>query len=165
MIKNFKYICILIFLCSCGYTPIYQVNQKLNFSLGTIDFSGDKKIGREIKKNLEKFKSDENENVFNANFIVFKRQEIVTKDKKGDPSSFKLIIEIRLDLVEEKNLKTFEKKFMKETTFDSMNNKFELKQYEDILLQDLVDQIIFQINNYLSSLKWYTNHLNLKKLL
>ena len=148
MIKNFKYICILIFLCSCGYTPIYQVNQKLNFSLGTIDFSGDKKIGREIKKNLEKFKSDENENVFNANFIVFKKQEIVTKDKKGDPSSFKLIIEIKLDLVEEKNLKTFEKKFTKETTFDSMNNKFELKQYVSNIEKNMIFKILQDINMF-----------------
>ena len=148
MIKNFKYICILIFLCSCGYTPIYQVNQKLNFSLGTIDFSGDKKIGREIKKNLEKFKNDENENIFNANFIVFKKQEIVTKDKKGDPSSFKLIIEIKLDLVEEKNLKTFEKKFTKETTFDSMNNKFELKQYVSNIEKNMIFQILQDINMF-----------------
>tara|TARA_B100001093_G_scaffold143078_1_gene135533 strand:- start:2609 stop:3079 length:471 start_codon:yes stop_codon:yes gene_type:complete len=148
MIKNFKYICILIFLCSCGYTPIYQVNQKLNFSLGTINFSGDKKIGREIKKNLEKFKSDENENVFNANFIVFKKQEIVTKDKKGDPSSFKLIIEIKLDLVEEKNLKTFKKKFMKETTFDSMNNKFELKQYVSNIEKNMIFKILQDINMF-----------------
>ena len=141
MIKNFKYICILIFLCSCGYTPIYQVNEKLNFSVGAINFSGDKKIGREIKKNLEKFKNGGNENVFNANFIVFKRQEIVTKNKKGDPSSLKLIIEIELDLVEEKNLKTFEKKFMKETTFDTMNNKFELKQYKNNIENNLIDKI------------------------
>ena len=148
MIKNFKYICILIFLCSCGYTPIYQVNQKLNFSLGTINFSGDKKIGREIKKNLEKFKNDENENIFNANFIVFKKQEIVTKDKKGDPSSFKLIIEIKLDLVEEKNLKTFKKKFMKETTFDSMNNKFELKQYVSNIEKNMIFKILQDINMF-----------------
>ena len=148
MIKNFKYICILIFLCSCGYTPIYQVNEKLNFSLGAINFSGDKKIGREIKKNLEKFKNGGNENVFNANFIVFKRQEIVTKDKKGDPSSFKLIIEIKLDLVEEKNLKTFEKKFTKETTFDSMNNKFELKQYVSNIEKNMIFQILQDINMF-----------------
>ena len=148
MIKNFKYICILIFLCSCGYTPIYQVNQKLNFGLGTIDFSGDKKIGREIKKNLEKFKSDENENIFNANFMVLKKQEIVTKDKKGDPSSFKLIIEIKLDLVEEKNLKTFEKKFTKETTFDSMNNKFELKQYVSNIEKNMIFKILQDINMF-----------------
>ena len=148
MIKNFKYICILIFLCSCGYTPIYQVNEKLNFSLGAINFSGDKKIGREIKKNLEKFKNGGNENVFNANFIVFKRQEIVTKNKKGDPSSLKLIIEIELDLVEEKNLKTFEKKFMKETTFDTMNNKFELKQSISNIEKNMIFKILQDINMF-----------------
>ena len=71
MIKNFKYICILIFLCSCGYTPIYQVNEKLNFSLGAINFSGDKKIGREIKKNLEKMKIE----IFLTLILLFLRDK------------------------------------------------------------------------------------------
>ena len=146
MIKNFKYICILIFLCSCGYTPIYQVNKKLNFSLGTIDFSGDKKIGREIKKNLEKFKSDENENIFNANFMVLKKQEIVTKDKKGDPSSFKLIIKIKLNLINKTSKKTLEKEFIKEVTFDSMDNKFELNQYTNNIEKNMIFNILEDMN-------------------
>jgi hypothetical protein len=32
------------------------------------------------------------------------------------------------------------------------------------LLQDLTNQLIAQINNHLSTVKWFLNHLNLKRL-
>ena len=56
MIKKTKYLFIFLFLLSCGYSPIYQTNQKINFKLDVISFSGDNEIGREIIKSLEKFK-------------------------------------------------------------------------------------------------------------
>ena len=43
--------------------------------------------------------------------------------------------------------------FIEKTNYDNTDSKFELKQYEDILLQDLVNQIVFQINNYLSTVR------------
>ena len=68
-----------------------------------------KKIGRQIEKNLEKYRNSEASNVFDVVFITSKRQEIASKDKKGDPSSFKLIIELKLNLENKTNNKNFEK--------------------------------------------------------
>ena len=150
MTKHIKYFLIFLFLCSCGYSPIYEVNQKLNFGLAKITYSGDKKIGREIEKGLEKFRNNETQNIFNANFISSKKQEIVTKDKKGDPSSFKLIIEVTLDLTSEMNNETFEKKFIRETTFDSMDNKFELNQYINNVEKNMIFKILQDINIFLN---------------
>ena len=48
--KNFKYLLILIFLFSCGYDPIYQTDQKVNFKIDAIKYSGDKKINLRINK-------------------------------------------------------------------------------------------------------------------
>ena len=56
MIKNLRLFFIFLFLSSCGYTPIYQIDQELDFKLDTIYFSGDKKISRKIEQGLEKFK-------------------------------------------------------------------------------------------------------------
>ena len=50
--------------------------------------------------------------------------------------------------MEEKNLKTFEKKFTKETTFDSMNNKFELKQYVSNIEKNMIFKILQDINMF-----------------
>ena len=145
MIKNIKYSLIFLFLLSCGYSPVYQTNQKINLKLNIINYSGDKEIGREIVKGLEKFKEGENLNIFNANLDISKRETIVTKDKKGDPSSFKTTIEVNLDLINQTNAKVIKRKFIEEITYDSMENKFELNQYKNNLKKNMVFKIVQDI--------------------
>ena len=43
--------------------------------------------------------------------------------------------------------------FSEKTDYNAAQSKFELKQYEEILIQDLVNQVIFKINNYLSAIQ------------
>ena len=150
MIKNIKYTLIFLFLLSCGYSPIYQTNQKTNFKLDVINFSGDNEIGREIIKNLEKFKEGENSNIFNVNLNIKKREVIVTKDKKGDPSSFKTTIEVNLDLINQTNARVINKRFIEEITYDSMENKFELNQYKNKLEKNMVFKIVQDIGIFFS---------------
>ena len=150
MIKNIKYSLIFIFLLSCGYSPVYQTNQKINFKLDTINYSGDKEIGREIVKGLEKFNEGENLNIFNADLNINKREAIATKDKKGDPSSFKSTIEVNLDLINKTNARVINKKFIEEITYDSMENKFELNQYKNKLEKNMVLKIIQDIGIFFS---------------
>ena len=146
MVKYLKFSYIFLFLYSCGYTPIYKVNQKSNFGLDAIIFSGDKKIGRKIEKNLRKFRNNQTENIFDANFVSSKIREVVTKDKKGDPSSFKLIIKVKLNLISKTNKETLKKNFIREVTFDSMDNKFELDQYASNIEKNIIFNILEDMN-------------------
>ena len=150
MTKHIKYFLFFLFLFGCGYTPIYEVNQKINFGLDEITYSGDKKIGRQIEKSLEKFRNNETKNIFNVDFESLKRKEVVTKDKKGDPSSYKLTIEVRLDLTSKTQNKSFERKFIKDSTFDSMDNKFELNQYINNIEKNMILEILQDINMFFS---------------
>ena len=148
MIKNIKHTLIFLFLLSCGYSPIYQTDQKINFKLDVINFSGDNEISREIIKSLEKFKEGENSNIFNVN--INKKEVIVTKDKKGDPSSFKNTIEVNLDLINQTNARVIKKRFIEEITYDSMENKFELNQYKNKLEKNMVFKIVQDIDIFFS---------------
>ena len=148
MTKHIKYFLFFLFLFGCGYTPIYEVNQKINFGLDEITYSGDKKIGRQIEKSFEKFRNNETKNIFNVDFESLKRKEVVTKDKKGDPSSYKLTIEVRLDLTSKTQNKSFERKFIKDSTFDSMDNKFELNQYINNIEKNMILEILQDINMF-----------------
>ena len=150
MIKNIKYILIFLFLLSCGYSPIYQTNQKINFKLDIINFSGDKEIGREITKGLDKFKEGENLNTFNVNLDINKKEVIVTKDKKGDPSSFKTTIVVNLNLINQTNEKGINRRFIEEITYDSMENKFELNQYKKNLEKNMIFKIVQDIGIFFS---------------
>ena len=148
MVKKAKYLIIFLFLLSCGYSPVYQSNNEINLKLDLINYSGDKEIGREIVRGLEKFKKGKNLNIFNARFDVTKKEIIVTKDKKGDPSSFKTTIEMNLDLTNQKNNSVFSRKFIEEITYDSMENKFELNKYKNKLEKNMIFKILSDINIY-----------------
>ena len=142
-----------MFVISCGYTPIYQTDQKLNIKLGTINSSGDKGINREIAKNLEKHKDYETNNVFNLFINSNKKEDIVTKDKKGNATSYKLTLEVDINLSNISNDKNFTKKFSRNMSFNSKNNKFELDQYRLNLEKNMISQILQDINIYLRNLE------------
>ncbi len=148
--RSLKYLIIFIFFVSCGYTPIYQTDQLSKFKLEIIKHSGDRKIGRELVNNLQRFKDKKSSNVFDIYLMSVKRESIVSKNKKGDPSSYKIEIEINLDLISKNNDKKFSKSFTKQTTYNSMDNNFELNRYKKKLEKNLTLQILQEVNNFFS---------------
>ena len=151
--KNLKYIFIFMFVLSCGYAPIYQSDQKLNIKLEIINSSGDKGINREIVKNLEKYRDNDTNNIFDLSINSTKKEDVVTKDKKGNATSYKLTLEVDVNLSKISNNKNFTKKFAKDMSFNSKNNKFELDQYRLNLEKNMISQILQDINLYLRNLE------------
>ena len=151
--KNLKYIFFFVFVLSCGYTPIYQADQKLDIGLDTINYSGNKSINREIVKNLEKYRDSDTNNIFDLLINSSKKEDVVTKDKKGNATSYKLTLEVDIKLINNSNSKNFIKKFTKNISFNSRNNKFELDQYRLNLEKNMISQILQDINLYLRNLE------------
>ncbi len=152
IMKKLKYFIILFFLISCGYTPIYQSDRNLNLKLDTINYSGDKKLGRSIIKSLQKLRNNKSINIFDLDFVSSKSENVVSKDKKGNISTYKMILVVNFNLKSKNNNKVFSKKFAKETNFNSMNNKFELSQYKLNLERNLTSQILQDINIFLRAI-------------
>ena len=149
MTKNLKYFFIFLFLFGCGYTPVFQINKDSNFKIETINFSGDKNIGREIIRGLEDFEGNNAKNIFDLDFNTSKQESIVSKDKKGNATSYKLVLTVDTYFTNIINNKNYQKKFTKETTFNSKNNKFELDQLKNNLEKNMISQILQDINIFL----------------
>ena len=148
--KNFKYFLLFLFLFSCGYSPIYQADQKSNFKISMIEFSGEKQVSRLIIRSLERLKNNESSNVYNVNFISTEENIVATKDKKGNASSYKITIIVDFYLNNESNDKNFNKKFIKQTVYNSMDNKFELNQYKKNIKKNMTSQIVQDIQVFLN---------------
>ena len=133
----------------CGYTPVYQIKKDSNIKIDTINFSGDRNIGREIIRGLENFKKSDAKNIFDLDLNTSKRESIVSKDKKGNATSYKLILTVDAYFTNKINDKNYEKKFTKETTFNSKKNKFELDQLKINLEKNMISQILQDINIFL----------------
>jgi len=149
MTKNFKYFFIFLFLLSCGYTPLYQIKKVSNFKIDTINFSGNKNIGREVIRGLENFEGNDAKNIFDLDLNASKQEIIVSKDKKGNATSYKLVLTVDTYFTNIINNKNYQKKFTKETTFNSKNNKFELDQLKTNLEKNMISQILQDINSFL----------------
>ena len=149
MTKNLKLFFIFLFLLSCGYTPIYQINKDSNIKIDIINFSGDKNIGREIVRGLENFRKNDAKSVVDLDFNASKQETIVTKDKKGNATSYKLVLTVDAYITNKINEKNYEKKFTKEMTFNSKNNKFELDQLKTNLEKNMITKILQDINIFL----------------
>ena len=149
MTKKFKYFFIFLFLLSCGYTPVYQIGKDSNIKIDIINFSGDKNIGRDIIRGLENFSKTKAKNTFDLDLNTLKQESIVSKDKKGNATSYKLVLTVDAYFTNKNNNQNYEKKFIKETTFNSKNNKFELDQLRINLEKNMVSQILQDINIFL----------------
>ena len=149
MTKKLKYFFFFLFLFGCGYTPVYQITKDSNIRIDIMSFSGDKNIGREITKGLENFRKNDAKTVFDLDLNTSKQESIVSKDKKGNATSYKLVLTVDAYFTDKINNKNYEKKFTKETTFNSKNNKFELDQLKVDLEKNMILQILQDINVFL----------------
>ena len=153
--KIYKIILIflLFFQVSCGYKIVNKVD---NFKFKIIDYklTGEKKVSNILEKNFKRF--EDNDVVSKSNFIIHADNEvnksITSKNNSGDALSYDLKILITIKIYENGNLLS-EKKYNESTSYDNLDSKFELKQYENILLKDLTNQMVIKINNHLNSIK------------
>ena len=148
--KNIKIFFVFLFLISCGYTPVYEINKDSNIKIDIVNFSGDKNIGREIIRGLSNFKENNAKNIFDLNLNSSKQESVVTKDKKGNATSYKLVLTVNVYLTDKNNNRNYEKKFTKQMTFNSKKNQFELDQYKINIEKNMILQILQDINIYLS---------------
>ncbi len=152
--KNLKIILIvmLFFQTSCGYKI---VNNKENFRFNIIDYKliGDKKINNILNRNFERFENNQDST---SNFVINSNNQInktiTSRNSSGEALTYVMEIVISLEIYENnKLLNTLS--FKENVNYDDLDSKFELKQYENILIKDLTNQIVIKINNQLNSLK------------
>ena len=145
-----------LLLLSCGYEPIYskkQINSNYNFSINTINQKGDNKVNQILKNKLKKnLNNEEISTEFNLNLNSRIVNTITSKDKKGNPKRFSIKIIIALKVFENDILKG-ERKFEEKFEYNNRANKFDLKQYEKNITDNLISELSDKINTYLGSLK------------
>tara|TARA_Y100001935_G_scaffold57834_1_gene48382 strand:+ start:190 stop:648 length:459 start_codon:yes stop_codon:yes gene_type:complete len=132
----------LILLNSCSYKPLFY-DEKIIFDISEIKIEGDKKLNNKIERNLQKKISNSNPNkIFKLKIITNKERKITSKDSSGNPESFRLTIITNLIVEDDKkNVKNFS--YNKSQEYVSRDNKFDLKNYE----KKIEDNLIIQISN------------------
>jgi hypothetical protein len=135
--KNITLIFLIFFLTSCGFTPLYQNNTNINYSIEQVDYSGDRELNNFLKSNLNKYKNEKiDKKIFIEVNSIYKKN-ILTKDGTGKITSYELeAVIIFLIQPLNKKIQIIEKKIM-----NSMDDKFEETRQERIIKQSFVSSI------------------------
>ena len=141
----------IFFVTSCGFKPIYS-SKDLNFNISKIELLDKTKISRNIKNNLNIYKQNiSSNNLYTIKINSTKSININSKDTKGDPSNFEMIITSNITILNgEKILKN--KVFNENFSYKNASNKFDLKQYEKSIEENLTNKIIENIISFFYTL-------------
>jgi hypothetical protein len=137
MKKSIIVLSLIFFLSNCGFTPIYQKNTNVNFSIEQISYSGDRELNNFLKTNLSKYKNKKTDNKINIEATSVYKKIILSKDATGEITNYQLEAEVKF-LIKPKNKEIIinEKHIM-----NSISDKFEEARHERTIKQNFASSI------------------------
>ena len=133
---------LLVTLANCGFKPMLSISES-SFSIDKIEYSD--VLGRQLNNNLKQYhqKRGRDRN-YSLVAETAESREITLKDKKGNPSSFRLGVSVDLSVFENDKL-VFKKKFGQKFDYSNSSKKFELSKFEDEIKKSMLDKISEEI--------------------
>ena len=138
----------LLLLSSCAYEPVLN-NKNYDFSINIEKINGDQKINSIIVNNFYNLK--EKEKIYDLTISSSKVKSIISKNSKGDPTIFELIINVNYSV--KKDGKTLiENKISIKDIYNNVADNFELENYEKNIINNLSTNISDKIINSISEI-------------
>ena len=141
---------IIIFLNSCGYTPLYS-SKESNYKVISFKKNLNNSLTNYIQNSIEVLS---NENAVKSLKISLEYSEniaIILKDSKGDPTKNRLNVVIDLSLLDSNDNLITSKQFSESFEYNIDDNKFNLKQFEKNIKFNLIEDITQQILVFLAN--------------
>ncbi len=138
---KFNILFLIIGITSCTYSPIFS-EKNYDFEIEKINLKGDKEVNRNIENRLNLIQSNNSEikNKYYLEVTSDKKRNIVSRDTKGDPLKFEMIVSVKYKLTEDKLIK-LSKGIEKNNIYNNDSDQFKLEQNEKIILQNLSGSI------------------------
>ena len=153
MIRIISIIC-LIFLNSCDYSPLYSSSKNSNFSISSLQITGDRDMSSYLQKGLSLYENKNNKNKYKIEINTSLSKEILVKDKSANTTDYKLIATAKMIFikyeVDETNNKSREITFEEVINIKKDTNNFEQTTYEYISKINLAEIILNKIILFLN---------------
>ena len=152
MIKKIPAIILMLFfLQSCGYTPMYSKNQKINFYIQSIEFNdNDKDLASFIRSNLNNYFDKNNGANFKINTLIKYEKTAVSKTAEAVVEEYNLKTNVSFQ-VKSKNINQTIN--ISETSkIKNFSDEFEERQYELTIKKSMARSITSKLIIQLKSL-------------
>ena len=145
------FILLLLIIASCGYQPIYKIDQNINtLKIKEIELTGDKTLSEKISKELSIEIIKNNESLNKLNVDSQKNIAETLKNSKGQVTSYRTTISTIVSIIDVNDNLVRKKNISKQFTYNVLANKFKLKEYQEEIENNLINQIIRDINIFLN---------------
>lgn len=140
-LKRYISLFFIITLTSCSYKPIFS-EKNYNFEINEILFTGDKYVNKIIESKFNLIKKEQGKNKKKYNILIRTNKEklIVSKDSKGDPLKFDLVVSAYYEISNNGKI-LLNKRIQKNSIYNNEIDKFKLEQSEKIILDNLSKKI------------------------
>ena len=137
--KILMLVCILNFLSSCEYKPIYSNSNKANYQIIITDLSGDKKLNKYIVENLEKNSQKNSTEIINIKINSKYSRKVLAKNSLGSTTDYqaKAITEFEIN----NNDNTEKLEFTEKFNYQKVSDNYEEKSYEQTIKRNLASSI------------------------
>ena len=147
---------LILFLNNCGYTPIYSKKSQ-DFQINKIETSGEINVNKLLYNKLKVYSDNPvAKKNFSLNINSSSTKTTIAKDKKGNPTQFSIELSITLQITDDLD-NTIDRIFSESSTYDNNDNKFDLRKYEDNLIENMTDKLFSEIILFIQTgnLSWF----------
>ena len=135
---------LFIFSCS-GYKPIFSTKD-MNFNINRIENINSNNTTNRIIRSIRSYKLDNSKKNYSLKINSTNKNEITSRDSKGDPQTYRIIIDVTVDVFEDdQNLFLNTINITKEFTYSYQINQFNLSQYKKNIIENLIVKISEEI--------------------
>ena len=131
---------LILFISNCGYTPIYNNDNKTKIKINILSTQGDKKINNLLISDIKKISRNDFEKEFDVKIDTSFNKLIIAKDTKGIASDYQLKVISKFEII--KNEKNEIITFQEQINIKNNSNLFEQKKYEDSIKITFAKSII-----------------------
>ena len=126
------FILLLLIIASCGYQPIYKIDQNINtLKIKEIELTGDKTLSEKISKELSIEIIKNNESLNKLDVDSQKNVAETSKNSKGQVTSYRTTISTIVSIIDVNDNLVRKKNISKQFTYNVLANKFKLKEYQE----------------------------------
>ena len=148
------FLILLILIQSCGFTPVYVSNERVNFNIESVTYEGDQELNNYIKIRLKKYNSKNSNNTkFKISAKTNYTKKAQSKDSKGNIQSFKVESSVTFLITGNKSKKGY---------LDTVDNFREVIINEGTLNQK---KTIVSKNLLEGRYKLFTSHLHVERVI
>ena len=149
--RNLIPLLILLFINNCGFTPIYNTSEKMDYNIVLIEKEGDNIINNKIISEITRLAKKDSNKIFNIKLTTNYSKSIISKDAKGSATNYEISVSAIFNIEYENTSKQIvinEKQKIKKIT-----DIFEQRNSENTLKNNFALSVVNKLNIELLSIK------------